>query len=213
LRFIDVNLSRARFAGADVKLMEFDGVDWCYINRNRLGLYEETPIDENKSEFLSITDVEKLYRAVKQNYEERRDLARAGDFHIGEKEMRLKNPKTPINLRVLLALSKFTSNYGESWLRPVLCFVLLLVGASIMILLTGFTEQKPPRQLSLWSLSDCGQAMGFLCARAFHIDNSLKWFRPTTVTNTTGLWAGVLGRRPDCGGKIGKAYSLGIPKQ
>lgn len=192
-RFTDVNLSQALFAGADVKLMEFDGVEWCRVNRGRLGLYEETLINKNESELLSITDVEKLYRLLKQNCEERRDLARAGDFHIGEKEMRLRNPKTPKNLRVLLALSKFTSNYGESWLRPVFWFIGFLFCASVTGLACGFVEYHSHRQLSLWSLSDWMQAMGFIFARAFHLENRVYWFKPTTVGNTLGLWAGVVG--------------------
>jgi uncharacterized protein YjbI with pentapeptide repeats len=193
LRFTDVNLSRARFAGADVKLMEFDGVEWCRINRSRLGLYEETLIQKNKSELLSITDVEKLYRALKQNYEDRRDVARAGDFHIGEKEMRLRNPKTPTSLRVLLALAKGASGYGESWLRPSCCFLALWVCVSLLGLIYGFVEQDTNRQLSLRSLSDWAQALGFVFAGAFHLENRVHWFDPTTVANTISLWAGVVG--------------------
>jgi len=65
------------FNRSNIKLMEFDGVEWCRINRTRIGLYEETLIGSAEYPLISSTDVEKLYRAFKQNYEERRDLERA----------------------------------------------------------------------------------------------------------------------------------------
>ena len=38
IAFTDANLSRASFAGANVGLIEFDGVEWCRINREPLSI-------------------------------------------------------------------------------------------------------------------------------------------------------------------------------
>jgi hypothetical protein len=72
--------------------------------------------------------IERLYRELKQNHEDRRDYERAGDFHYGEKEMRRKNPDTPFLLKCLLTLYGAVSGYGERYIRPLVwAFVLLAV--------------------------------------------------------------------------------------
>jgi len=106
--------------------------------------------------------------------------------------MRLRNPKTPWNLRTLLFLSKVTSNYGESWLRPVLWFLGVLFVGALIGLNGGLLQHKTARQLSLTSIADWGEALGFLLATAFHIKVSENWFEPTTVSNTLSLWTGIL---------------------
>ena len=75
--------------------------------------------------------LERLYRELKQNYEDRRDYERAGDFHYGEKEMRRKNPDTALGLRLFLTLYWLFSGYGERYLRPLLWAGVLFVGATI----------------------------------------------------------------------------------
>ena len=192
LRFVDVDCARTRFLGADVILMTFDGVRWCAVSKTRCGIYDELLQKRNK-EFFSITDVEQLYRSLKHNYEGRRDLARAGDFHIGEKEMRLKNPRTPPSLRALLWLSKTFSGYGESYLRPFFWFVGLLVVGSFLLMTSGLTYRVTKHQLSVSSLLDWSQVAGFVFARALHLDKDVSWFDPAIIPNTVGLWAGVLG--------------------
>ena len=74
--------------------------------------------------------VERLYREVKQNYNDHRDYARAGDFHYGEKEMQRLNCRTPLSLWVFLCLYWMVSGYGERFLRPLLWAVGLLVVAT-----------------------------------------------------------------------------------
>ena len=75
--------------------------------------------------------IERLYRELKQNYEDRRDYERAGDFHYGEKEMRRRNQETPIAIRVFLTLYWLVSGYGERFLRPLVGAGLLFVFSTL----------------------------------------------------------------------------------
>jgi uncharacterized protein YjbI with pentapeptide repeats len=85
--------------------------------------------------------LERLYRELKQNYEDRRDYERAGDFHYGEKEMRRKNPDTAWGLRVFLRLYQLFSGYGERYLRPLLWALVLLLVATVGYLWGGLAPK------------------------------------------------------------------------
>ncbi len=76
------------------------------------------------------SQIERLYRELKQNHEDRRDYARAGDFHYGEKEMQRRNPQTPRSLRFFLWLYWRASGYGVCWLRPLVWALVLWVAST-----------------------------------------------------------------------------------
>lgn len=76
------------------------------------------------------SQIERLYRELKQNHEDRRDYARAGDFHYGEKEMQRRNPQTPRSLRFFLWLYWRASGYGVCWLRPLVWVLVLWVAST-----------------------------------------------------------------------------------
>lgn len=83
--------------------------------------YQRRDETTNKTDTQPWPHVERLYRELKQNYEERRDYERARDFHYGEKEMRWKNPETSRGLWFWLTLYKWVSGYGERWWPPLVC--------------------------------------------------------------------------------------------
>ena len=78
--------------------MEFDRVFWP-IFRNRTVFYDELVLRENRKNpdplLLNLPSyiakrcesVERLYRQLKGNYEEKKDYKRIGDFHYGEMEI------------------------------------------------------------------------------------------------------------------------------
>lgn len=97
----NADLTQCRIRDTNVQEIDFTGVKWCEeVSRNELfsraGLYEEVVREkENSGEQQGQwTEIERLYRGLKKNYEEKGDYPRAGDFHIGEKEMRRRNPET-----------------------------------------------------------------------------------------------------------------------
>ena len=81
--------------------------------------------------------LERVYRQLKQNYEDQKDFQRANDFHYGEKEARRKNLQTDRNLKILLTGYWLFSGYGERALRPLFWIVFLTVFCAASYLLIG----------------------------------------------------------------------------
>ena len=179
LTFLEVDLSRCRFLGADVRKVQFIGALWARIG-SRDGVYDEiAPLEPGQQR--PWTQLEELDRELKQNYEDRRDYERAGHFHIGEKEMRLRNPRTRIDLRVLLAIYKGLSGYGENYRRPLLWLFLLLFLTSSSALIHGLTVNlgKNSILLSPNSVRDWGWALLYGFDTIFHL--------PANQFTTVGL--------------------------
>jgi len=140
LSFIEADMRRCELMYTDLRKIQLAGVIWpriphrlvTYIPRirGRIGVYDE--IFHSRSEPDYPWDlIERLYRELKQNYEDRRDYERAGDFHYGEKEMRRSNPATPLGLRFWLTLYRFAGGYGERYLPPLIWSAVLLVLSAI----------------------------------------------------------------------------------
>ena len=140
LLFRYADLSQCQFLRTNLRRIDFEGVKWCEeVAENewfiRVGVYDEIYGEGQKNTEESETqakqgrrwyEIERLYRQLKKNYEERGDYPRAGGFHIGEKEARLKNPQTTKGVRRLLRLYKWSSMYGERPL-PALGWLLSVV--------------------------------------------------------------------------------------
>lgn len=149
-----VDLSRFHFLRTDLKGIELTGVRWCKAVSNderltRYGLYDEIASmpekhfpDQNsrkkppenwcKTSWSGAPhfEVERLYRQLKKNYENRGDFPRAGDFHIGEKEARRRNSSTSWSMRLLLTVYRTLSKYGERAFPAVCWLVILLIGCA-----------------------------------------------------------------------------------
>jgi len=152
--FRDADLSRCSFLGTRVDKIEFTGVKWAVIREkwgySRTGIYDEKILldsieQEKKSKkkdkkILNWEHIERVYCDLKTNHMESGDHERAGDFHYGEKEMRRRNPDTPFFHRILLNLYRIISGYGESYLRPLIWAVVMLVFCTFGYLLLGISE-------------------------------------------------------------------------
>jgi len=129
--FEQADMTKCQFQGTDLRKIRFIGIEWPRKGR-RTVVYDDiarvVPADGNTRPW---SQIERLYRELKQNYEDRRDYERAGDFHYGEKEMRRQNPDTAWGLRLFLTLYWLFSGYGERYLRPLLWAGLLFVGSTI----------------------------------------------------------------------------------
>lgn len=105
---------------------------------SRDGLYEEIAeesengerwVDRNPGENEKQRpwpEIERLYGELKKNYEAKGDFPRAGDFHIGEKEARRRNPNTSYQMKALLWAYRTLSRYGERAL-PATIWLLTIV--------------------------------------------------------------------------------------
>lgn len=143
LTFRDVDLSKCMFQGTDLRKVEITGATWAVIPGRwkwckRYGVYDEIcPLQEGETR--PWHHIERVYRELKQNYEDRRDYLRAGDFHYGEKEMRRNNPKTSWGLRFFLALYRYVGGYGERWLSPLFWSALVLVSCALLYCWLGLS--------------------------------------------------------------------------
>lgn len=135
--FHNVDLSRTRFLGVDVRGMEFTSIRWATIKGGN-GVYDEIHAEESDDE-IPYGALARLYRRLKQTYEDERDYGRGGDFHFREKEMQCRNPRTPRRNRVMLRLYRALSGYGErfyaiGWLLALVAvytFVGLVLGLEV----------------------------------------------------------------------------------
>ncbi len=158
LIFRDADLSKCRFLDTDVRETEFAGVIWPKIGRRQI-VYDESRI-QGLEPFLLIR-IERLYRQLKQNYEDRRDHERVSDFHYGEKEMRRKNPDTPLGQRFFLTLYWALTGYGERYLRPLVSAALLLVISTLLYLLLGLFPKGGWVPLELGSVVNWGRGFHY----------------------------------------------------
>jgi len=151
LIFRIADLSKCRFLETDLREVELTDVRWPRLG-NRLVVYDEI-VYLGKREVPPWGLLERLYRDLKQNCEDRRDYERAGDFHYGEKEIRRKNPDTSTLLRFFLTVYWLISGYGERYMRPIASAFVLLVVCAIGYLFLGIapTEGSP---LELKTLTD-----------------------------------------------------------
>jgi hypothetical protein len=77
------------------------------------------------------SQVERLYRELKRNFEEKKDWTRAGDFHYSEKEIRYKSAES-FGLKFILWLHRTFGAYGERASIPFFWLALLFVVCSML---------------------------------------------------------------------------------
>ncbi len=88
--------------------------------------------------FVKYAAVEETCRAFKKHFEDRRNYLVAGDFHEGEMEMRrLAKDTWECRLLSIEAVYWLLSRYGQRWLRPLVCFIVLNLTAATLYSMTG----------------------------------------------------------------------------
>ncbi len=141
--FHNIDLGNVSFINADISEVDFLNVTWRE-KQGRLTVVDESKI--MKVETITYDAVAKLYRRLRWNYENNYKFAEAGDFFRGEMEMRrliemqgldvtaiFKDEKVKtIELWFkrnfsLLSIYKHLSLYGESYWRPAILGLLVIV--------------------------------------------------------------------------------------
>lgn len=145
------NLETTKFLNAKtLNRIKFSSVKWCskkeavlpLLSNDRKALYDEELLYkeiEKGSEEPPYEEVESLYRQLKDNYEYQRNYPDAGDFYMGEMEMRFLNPKTGRLEGLLLTLYRWLSLYGEDYRLAFIWICALIVLSGAAMLLTGFS--------------------------------------------------------------------------
>ena len=145
--FRDADLRQCLFLGTDVRKAEFTDVRWSRVGLRFCVHDEFAPLGVLEI-VRQYAKIEQLYRELKQNYEDRRDYERAGEFHFGEKVMRRRNPNTRWGLWFLLTLYSVFSGYGERYLRPLLWAGILLVSSAVLYFSLGLQPKSAVYQSS-----------------------------------------------------------------
>lgn len=196
-----VDLSECHLVRTEVQEMDFTGIQWCKAVSNdewfeRNGLYDEIAsmpgeILEQQSRSDTFprawwksedwngephSEVERLYRQLKKNHEERGDFSRAGDFHIGEKEARRLNPKTSWGVWVLLNLYRTLSKYGERATPAFMWLVgFILVSAVGYYFLLDVPPYDPHGTITLLGALRLSLSATFFPLRPLGLHDNVVW--------------------------------------
>lgn len=167
--FYKTYLGHALFFSCNASELLFSSVEWRRRPRNKKRMVFEEVIDlshshpettwwalrpkQNSSDGRDFRLIEELYQQLKKNYDDRKDYRTAGDFHFGEMEMKRLSSARQLKISRwahrnlgLVALYRFASHYGESYLRPgclLLAFVALF---ALLYPLFGLEYHLPTSQ-------------------------------------------------------------------
>jgi hypothetical protein len=169
--FTTVDLSKFKFIGTDLRKVEFVDVDWYKEKgRGRNKIYDEVSPESKLPDYPWIAQV---YKRLRANYEENLNYAEAGDFHIGEMEMRRKGEKNIFN-KGIISLYNLISNYGESYWRPLLFWILpILLLFPILFMYSGI---EPVAQSQTPYLINCEFDASSISLTEEKVDDYLKSF-------------------------------------
>lgn len=129
VQFIDTDLGMASLYRTDLRNIKFRRVNFFAPGQNGLlddkwnEIFPKKKKDYRGKRKEDLYHIELSYTQLKQNFESNRDYSRAGDFHVGEMEMRRKQYKLFNQYISILSFYKFLSNYGQSWKRPSWLFL------------------------------------------------------------------------------------------
>ncbi len=142
VRFQNVDLSNVSFLYADISHIEFLNERWR-MNKGRLIVVDESRIMEDQTTYDSVAQ---LYRRLRMNYETNYRFAEAGEFFIGEMEMRRLDVNADINNErirnvvlwfkknfSLLGLYKYLSLYGESYVLPLIWTSIVIISYPMLM--------------------------------------------------------------------------------
>lgn len=154
--FDEVDLSRVLFHNCDVSMVWFtSSAQWAKRDGDRgLAVFEESISLEQASPRGLQRDgrrdyqaVAQIYHQLKKNYDARLDYWTANEFHFGEMEMKrlavhANGPLLGLRRRLhrrlsLVALYRYASDYGNSYTKPALWLLGILILFAALLPLPG----------------------------------------------------------------------------
>ena len=141
-----VDLARVSFNGTLLAQFKFIGCQWAHVSslgRKRAALFDEIVHDASVSyrfDWPTYAEVGDLYRQLRINLESTRQEIEAGDFYVGQMEMRRRSADYARTFRFVLGGYNILAGYGESWIRPILYYVTVAAAFGLAYLLAGFKD-------------------------------------------------------------------------
>ena len=169
VKFVKIDLSKALFSHSNIENIRFVDVKWCFTGKviKRKAIYDEI-IGEDPY------FVAEAYRRLRKNYESNLRYPEAGDFYIGEMEMKrlsatfrgneVKNKIVKFLFQnfSLTSFYKYFSLYGENyWLSLIWILMTILIFSAVYHYCYGFEQlqaieasiatflQYPPNQQNI----------------------------------------------------------------
>jgi uncharacterized protein YjbI with pentapeptide repeats len=150
---VNWGINRVSFLNADVERFNFQDVEWGRHKGRRI-MIEELVMGKRgvlggtvKSENITADQVRQAYARVRKNQEAAMRYAEAGDFFIGEMEMRRRSLRErgrhQAMERLVLWLFSNLANYGESIARPILWTFVFIGLFSVLRVITGEHQTLP----------------------------------------------------------------------
>ena len=146
----NANVSETTFSQSDMSVFDFKSVTWNISNNRLLIIRDELKLKEQSKEKLikDIRKVKQLYVELKRKFIENKDYVLGYASHYGELEMEIRIQKIENKCTILpyswQRLYKVVSDFGMSWMRPIvwaliawLLFSLLAVIPEIVEFLTA----------------------------------------------------------------------------
>ncbi len=205
LEFVDsLWLGNVLFLYTDLEKISFKNVrfhqtrDWFFSREclaDEIATYDGT---KEKYDQRYYTQVEILYRKLKENFETQRDYARAGDFHYGEMEMKRKGQMLVWEERPLskylpflkyLTLTqcyKIVSGYGEKWQQALASFLVVWMVFSGLNLSLIQPVQQQSTQVEQWQKSSLHKLSGSALF-SFKVLTLQRWDREFQLKGTSYL--------------------------
>jgi uncharacterized protein YjbI with pentapeptide repeats len=161
-------LGQALLHDCDISKLVFSSVEWRLRKQGSKRMVFEEVVDidridpeiawalRSKSEVPGERDynlIAELYRQLKKNYDDRDNFPTAGDFHYGELEMRRLSSSQRNRVMKwlhrhlgLVALYKYGSEYGESYLRPFIFLLVVITAFTLLFPLAGLVASADASQ-------------------------------------------------------------------
>ena len=217
IRFEGTNLARVSFLRSDLSESEFVRCTWAerpstwlrFLPRKarppRKAVYDEVLAYDRKKNGEDISEdiplIADLYRQLRRNLESKRQEAEAGDFYIGQMEMRRDDPSESWLIHRMLWVYRLLAMYGESLGRPLAAYFFLGLMFALAYLWGGFQVGDTPVKYSFGlNIGDAGQfsqdyvrayiqaltagGIGLLGGQfATNLDNASWWVAPVRYLN------------------------------
>ncbi|GAB6077046.1 hypothetical protein [Desulfurobacterium crinifex] len=124
LKFVDCDFSHGEMEIENSSLtdVEFINIDWGEISEKRISreLFEKSP-----------EKARDVYRQLKLALDNQKDYISANEFYSLEMkayEKVLRRRLLPLQKKLVFLIHKFASDFGQSWLKPLVLLILLTVG-------------------------------------------------------------------------------------
>ena len=175
VHFDGVDLSRVVFTGTDLSQVRFTGCTWARASRwpavlthalwagTRVALLDELATQDSSISLRyrqpTVAQICDQYAQLRLSYEASKQEIEAGEFYIGQMEMRRrgKDQKWPYRLFGLGGYN-LLALYGESWFRPALSYLFAALFFGLAYLLAGFSGTSGSTIHYGWGLGGLGSA-------------------------------------------------------